>query len=300
MAACDDLLLYPDPTARSLREAAGRLYGIEPDGIVAGNGSDELLSILIRTIVAPGEVVAYPVPTYSLYDTLVALQGAQAARIAFPPDYGLPAALYDVPARMVIVCNPNAPTGTMVSLEALARLAERQSRSVVVVDEAYVDFAEANALSLVGRHENVVVLRTLSKSYSLAGLRVGLALTSPALARELHKVRDSYNVSRLAEAGAVAALQDQGTLRAHVEKVCRTRGRLVDALRGMGFEVQPSQANFVLARRPGESLEPVAVGLRNAGILVRYFRELPDAIRISVGTDTQVDALLEALEARTH
>lgn len=293
--ACEDLVLYPDPSSREVRECAAELYGVEADGVLVGNGSDELLSILVRATVAPGQGVAYPVPTYSLYDTLVALQGARAVHVPFGPDFDLPVALETADARLVFLCNPNAPSGTMIPVPRLEEFAHRREDVVVVIDEAYVDFAEENALGLVGRLPNVVVLRTLSKSYSLAGLRVGLALTSVALASELHKVRDSYNVSRIAQAGALAAMRDQSAMRSHVRAVKATRARLIGALGEIGYEVQPSQTNFVLARRRGKDLRPVVAGLRERRILVRYFSELPDAMRISIGTDAQIDAFLAAL-----
>jgi len=295
-AACEDLVLYPDPSAREVREGAAELYGVQADGVLVGNGSDELLSILVRATVAPGQGVAYPVPTYSLYETLVELQDARPVRVPFGADFALPAdGLRSADACLIVVCNPNAPSGTMVPRDELEELARRRGDAVVVIDEAYVDFAEATALPLVERFPNVVVLRTLSKSYSLAGLRVGLALTSVALAKELHKVRDSYNVSRIAQAGALAALKDQGAMRAHVAQVRATRRRLTEALEELGFAVPPSQANFVLARRAGQDLAPMVAALRARRILVRYFSDLPDAMRITVGTDDQIDTLLAAL-----
>jgi histidinol-phosphate aminotransferase len=297
LEACDRLLLYPDPTARLLRERVARLYGVDPDGVIVGNGSDELLSMLMRAVVDLGDAVAYPVPTYSLYDTLVALEGGRSLQLPFGPRFELPGELATAEARMRIVCNPNAPSGTLVSTEELATLAAARPDAVLVIDEAYADFAEHTSASLVARFEHVVVLRTLSKSYSLAGLRVGFALASPALARELLKVKDSYNVGRLAQAGALAALADQSTMRLHVGRVRATRERLSAALESLGFEVPPSQANFVLARRPGESLARLATRLRESGILVRYFESLPDALRISIGTDEQIDRLIEALRA---
>ncbi len=293
--ACADLRLYPDPSAAELRRCAGEIFGVDPEGIVVGNGSDELLTMLIRSTVGPGGTVAYPVPTYSLYDTLVDIQGARAERIPWPEDHSLPQALATVSARILFVCNPNAPSGTVVPISDLENLAHAQKGRVVVVDEAYVDFADENALPLLGKCPNVVVLRSMSKSYSLAGLRLGLALMSPALARHLHKVRDSYNVNRLAQAGGLAALSDQATMLEHVERVRATRHRLSEALREMGFTVLPSQTNFVLARRPGEDLSLLAQSLREQRILIRYFGALPDAIRVSVGTDAEIDMFLAAL-----
>jgi histidinol-phosphate aminotransferase len=293
--ACERLQLYPDPSAGELRARAGSLYGVDPEGVVVGNGSDELLALLLRATVGPGDAVAYPVPTYSLYETQVALQGGTSVTPAFEPDWSLPGSLSEVKAKLVIVCNPNAPSGSALSTAALEGLVAARQDCVVVIDEAYADFADENALSLVGRYRHVVVLRTLSKSYSLAGLRVGFALTNPDLAAELAKVKDSYNVGRLAQAGALAALDDQATMQDHVARVRSTRARLESELLRLGFAVVPSKANFVLARRPGESLAPVASDLRARGILVRYFESLPDAVRISVGTDEQIDRLLAAL-----
>jgi len=290
--ACERLHLYPDPTAREVRERAARLYDVDPEGVIVGNGSDELLTLLMRAVIAPGDAVAYSTPTYSLYETLVPLQGGVRVRVPYGPDFAIPEELFSVDARMVIVCNPNAPSGTSVPRRALERLAEARRDVLLIVDEAYADFADENATSMGSRHPNVVVLRTLSKSYSLAGLRVGIGITTPALAAELNKVKDSYNVSRLAQAGAVAALDDQESMLAHVARVRATRARLSEGLVALGYELPPSQTNFVLARRPGRSLLPVKEALQSRGILVRYFPELPDALRITVGTDEEIDRLL--------
>ena len=293
--ACERLQLYPDPSARAVRERAAELYGVAADGVIVGNGSDELLSLLMRAVVNPGGAVAYGMPTYSLYDTLVALQGGRSIHVPYGADFALPRELFTVPARMIIVCNPNAPSGTAVGVEELAGLARARRDALVVIDEAYADFADANATRLGAQEPNVIVLRTLSKSYSLAGLRVGLGLTTPALASELNKVKDSYNVSRLAQAGALAALNDQARMLEHVARVRATRVRLTRELAALGYTVPPSQANFVLARRPGRTLLPVKQALLERGILVRYFAEIPDALRITVGTDEEIDRLLAEL-----
>ncbi len=297
-AELDRLQLYPPPDAAELRATAGRIFGVDPEGIVVGNGSDELLVLLLRTFVEPGAGVAWPVPTYSLYPTLAAVQGAVVREVPFPKNFNLPAGLNSVEAALLIVCNPNAPSGTAVTTAPLCELARVRRDAVLVIDEAYADFADENALELVGAEPNVVVLRTLSKSYSLAGLRVGFALTTPAMARELHKVRDSYNVDRLAQAGACAALEDQATFRHNRDRIRATRSRLREQLLMRGFEVEPSHANFVLARKPARSLEGLVAELRCDGILVRWFASLPDALRITVGTDDEIDALLAALDRR--
>jgi histidinol-phosphate aminotransferase len=290
--------LYPDPEAVALRTEASRLYDVPVDHVMAGNGSDELLALLLRAVVDPGDRVAFPVPTYSLYETLVAVQGGVTDTVAWPADWSLPAALGARDAKLTFLCNPNSPSGTLVPLEEIDALAARLS-GVLVVDEAYVDFAAATALPLVRRRANVVVLRTLSKSYSLAGLRVGLAFGAPALLQGLRTVKDSYNLNRLSQAAATAALADQVTVRANVARVTRTRARLVTALRTLGYDVPDSHANFVLARRAGVDQAPIAAALAVHDILVRHFTShgLGDALRITVGTDDEIDALLTALDA---
>lgn len=289
------LWLYPDPSARPVREKVAALLSVPADGVVVGNGSDEILSLLMRTIIEPGDVVAYPVPTYSLYDSLVAIQGGISRRSRFPADFSFPEEVMEGGAKMRLLCNPNSPSGTMLSQDDLVRVARAHPDALLVIDEAYVDFAEDSAARLVGRFPNVVVLRTLSKSYSLAGLRVGFALTTPDLAREIHKVRDSYNVGRLAQAGALAALEDQPWMLANVARIRATRDRVSRALIELGYRVPPSRANFVLAQWPGRPLASVAARLREQGVLVRHFAELPDALRISIGTDDQMDVFLERL-----
>lgn len=295
--AASALHLYPEPSAAPLREQAAELWGVDPAGIVAGNGSDELLTILLRAVVTPGEVVAYPVPTYSLYDTLVEIQGARAERPAYGDDWALPEALDSTDARIFLICNPNAPSGTAIPRERIVALLEARPDAVVVVDEAYGDFAEVSALPLVGRYPNLVVLRTLSKSYSLAGLRVGLAMAAPELAAELHKVRDSYNLSRTAQAGAMAALRDQESFGRNRAAILATRAVLQEGLRERGFAVPESAANFVLARAPGQDLQPLMEALRSEGILVRWFRTLPDCLRVTVGTDDEIAEFFRALDA---
>jgi histidinol-phosphate aminotransferase len=290
--------LYPDPEAVALREDAARLYDVPVESILAGNGSDELLALLLRALVDPGDAVAFPVPTYSLYSTLVAVQGGRSIELPWPSDWSLPPAIETTGAKLTFLCNPNSPSGTVVARDRIERLADRVG-GVLVVDEAYVDFAAETALALVRDRRNVVVLRTLSKSYSLAGLRVGLAFGDPELLRALRTVKDSYNLNRLSQAAARAALADQTTVRSNVERVCNTRSRLVAALRRLGYVVPDSEANFVLARRPGVDQGPTARALAARDILVRHFvtHGLADALRITVGTDEEIDALLEALSA---
>ncbi len=294
-AASRRLELYPDPTARRLRSRIGKLLGHPAEGVIVGNGSDEILSLLVRAVVSPGDEVAFPWPTYSLYETLVEAQGGRVRRVPFPADFSLPEPLFEAGPRLRFVCNPNSPSGTRISEAALERLARATPDAVLVIDEAYVDFASADAVRLARTLPNAVVVRTLSKSYSLAGLRVGFGLAAPSLVRELDKLRDSYNLGRLAQAGAEAALEDQEAMRSNVARVRRTRARLVAGLERLGFSVPPSEANFVLARWSTGASARLAEALRERGILVRTFPSLPDSLRITVGTDPQIDALLGAL-----
>lgn len=295
----DGLRLYPEPTAAALRERAAALYGHPAEGILAGNGSDELIGLLVRAVVEPGAPVAFPVPTYSLYETVVALHGARAIQVPFPEGWALPVdALAAAEAPLTFVCNPNSPSGTIASREALEALAGRLP-GVLVVDEAYVDFADADAdaLPLLARLPNVVVLRTLSKSFALAGLRLGLAFGHPDLVRGVATLKDSYNVSRLTQLGAMAALRDVAHVRAGVARIRATRARLTEGLGALGYRVPPSAANFVLAECAGVDQGPVAAALAARGVLVRHFAtpRLRDALRITVGTDEEVAMLLEAL-----
>lgn len=295
-AADDTLRLYPDPMADRLRERAAAVYGVRREQLLVGNGSDELLGLIVRACVGRGDRVVFPYPTYSLYDTLVTVQEGETVHLPYPADFSLPPGLAEARGHVTFVCHPNSPSGTPVTMSDIAALAQRVA-GLLVVDEAYVDFADASALTLVHQHENVIVLRTFSKSFSLAGMRIGLAFGAPAIMAELLKVKDSYNVTRLSIVAATAALDDYTWMQANVARIRNTRARLIDALRNLGFAVLPSQANFVLARRPGQSVEAVYLGLKERGILVRYFAtpELRDALRISVGTDAEIDALLEAL-----
>ena len=296
-AAADSVRLYPDPLAAELREAAAEVYGLAPQQVLAGNGSDELLTILLRSCLRPGDRVVFPVPTYSLYQTLAQIAGATVIPVPFPDDFCLPLdEVVSAAGRVTFICNPNAPSGTSTSVSDLSALAERL-RGLLVVDEAYVDFGSGTAIELIERHANVVVTRTFSKSFSLAGLRVGLLFGRPEVVAEFAKVKDSYNLNRVSIAAATAALRDVEWMRANVERVRKTRERLASELEGLGFHVLPSGANFVLARRPGENQRPVFEALRGEGVLVRYFNTpgLKDALRITVGTEGEVSALLRAL-----
>ncbi len=297
-AVSGNLRLYPDPVSSELRAKAGVVYGFSPDQVLAGNGSDELLTMIMRACVGPGDRVAFPTPTYSLYETLVAIQGGALSTVPFPENFELPvAALGEHGQRMTIVCNPNSPSGTLTPVAVLDRLA-RSLKGLLVIDEAYVDFATETALSLVNEHANVLVLRTFSKSFSLCGMRVGLAFAQPNVIAELGKVKDSYNLGTLPQVAASAALDDYAFMLENSARVRAARSELSAGLHERGFEVLPSEANFVLARRRGENLGPLQRQLKERGVLVRFFDtpELGDALRITVGTPEEVAALLRALD----
>ncbi|MEO5363877.1 MAG: histidinol-phosphate transaminase [Magnetococcus sp. DMHC-8] len=295
------LRLYPEPSARPVREAAAAAYGVDATQVVVGNGSDDLLTILLRTFVAPGEWVAVPEPTYSLYHSLTQLQGGRFAGVPWEADGQLPVAgLLAHQPRLLLIARPNAPTGHAVPLAEVAALC-RQTAGVVVLDEAYVDFADDHGLALLPELANLIIIRTFSKFMALAGLRLGLAFCSTALAEQLHKVRDSYNVNYLSQMMAVAALQHLSDYQPVRQLIRRERQALTSALRQRGFHVPDSQANFVLAQVPtghgGGRYWFEA--LREAGILVRYFDHDPvlvDRLRITIGRPEEMVQLIEQVD----
>jgi histidinol-phosphate aminotransferase len=292
------LRLYPDPVATALRRQAARTYGFDLSRIIAGNGSDDLLAMVARAFVGEGDALACPMPTYTLYDTLVRIQGGKLLQVPYPADYSLPAALAEKRARVTIVASPNSPSGTVVPRTVLAALAEAVP-GILVVDEAYADFADDSALPLARERGNVIVLRTFSKSFSLAGMRIGLGFADPLIIEGLNKVKDSYNLNRLSIAAGTAALADIAWMERNAARICRTREALVAALPSVGFVPFPSQSNFVLARRAsGRSARKVYEALKRRKILVRYFDtpRLADALRITVGTDAEIAALLDAMK----
>jgi len=296
--APDRLRRYPDPTADKVRDIVAGMFDVRRENVLCGNGSDELLTLVVRAVVGEGEAVAYPTPTYSLYPVLAEIQTARAIEIPTQADFSLPAAeLARTKARLMILCNPNAPTGVFTPVETIGRIAERFP-GVVVVDEAYVDFSSDHAMRLAKALPNILVFRTLSKSYSLAGLRFGYAVGPAELIEGLEKVKDSYNVDAVSIALAAAALQDQPWMLANREKICSERARLSKRLAELGFAVTPSEANFILAAVPGGDGRAWYEGLKGRGILVRWWDlpRLADKLRITVGTPQENDALLAALE----
>ncbi|HOO76520.1 MAG TPA: histidinol-phosphate transaminase [bacterium] len=291
------LRLYPDPVLNSLRERIASNFGVARENVLIGNGSDEVLTIVTRSFVEPGETVVFPEPSYSLYPVLARIQGGVPLGVPLGPDFGLPDEFVSVPARLKFLAFPNSPTGTAYPLELVERVL-KESSGVVLIDEAYADFADENCFGLLARHPNLIILRTFSKSYGLAGLRVGFALASEELIAGMLKVKDSYNVNRLSAAIAEAALSDQDYLRRTVAAIRRERGRLSRELEALGFEVFPSSSNFVLVRAgTPASARRIFEELRERRILVRYFAQprLDDCLRITVGTPEAMDRLIGAL-----
>ena len=295
------LRLYPAPLADSLRAVAASVYGVKPENILAGNGSDEILSIIMRSFVGPQDRVAFPVPTYSLYDTLIAIQEGERITVDYPPDFTVPETLTQQNAALTFLCNPNSPSGTLIRLSDVERLA-RSVSGILVIDEAYVDFAEsegASTLPLIRHLPNLVVLRTFSKSFSLAGMRIGLAFASEEIISGMLKVKDSYNLNRLSLVAATAALQDMPWMMRNVTRIQRGRRQLAAGLKKAGFYVYPSHANFVMAQKKQQNLKDVYERLKNKKILVRYFDVpgLRDCLRITVGTTQEIRSLVRELKA---
>jgi histidinol-phosphate aminotransferase len=293
----ESLRRYPDPVGNAFRRAAAELHGVEPDNIMCCNGGDDLLSIAIRAICDDQRALAYPVPTYTLYPVLANLENLTPIEVPFDAEYNLPAKLATTGAALTIVCNPNAPTATFIGIEELASLADELT-GVLLIDEAYVDFAERNAVALIKEFDNVLILRSLSKGYSLAGLRFGYAIGGKNLIDGLLKVKDSYNVDALSIALATAAIKDQATFRANVQKVKADRHTLIKQLRRLGFAVGESCTNFVLAQKRTGSAAAIHERLAERNIFVRYFSAagLEDKLRITVGTQQQNQRLLAALQ----
>jgi histidinol-phosphate aminotransferase len=292
----EKLRRYPDPLGNEFRRAAAEVNNVEPDYIMCCNGGDELLSMAFRAFCDQNRPVAYPVPTYSLYPVLATLQNCEAIEIPFDNEFNLPPRLVGTGAALTILCNPNAPTGSFVGVEEIASLADELD-GVLLIDEAYVDFAEENCARLVRDFDNVLILRSMSKGYSLAGLRFGYAIAKPELIAGLMKVKDSYNVDAVAIAVATAAIKDQQYFKENVEKLKTERQELTEQLRALNFEVPDSSANFVLAKSSYPASE-IYDKLIQRNIYVRYF-DLPrlgDKLRITVGTSKQNDRVIAALK----
>ena len=300
VAAGGPLNRYPDPMATAFRRAAAERLNLPgPEWVLAGNGSDEILTLLVRGFVGEGQKLRLPYPSYVLYRTLADIQGAAWEQVAFDDDWSLPAAFgkSDKDLRLVLLPNPNSPSGTVVSPNRVSQLADSLD-CPLIVDEAYADFAEDNCLDLVQQNQRIMVTRTLSKSYGLAGIRFGFLVAQPDVIAELAKIKDSYNCDGLSIAAATAAMGCGDWLRDVQEKMNATRSRLAERLGDLGFKVVPSHANFVWCQHPNGKHQQLYEFLKKNQILVRYmqFPDWGDGLRISVGTDEQIDACLMIIE----
>jgi histidinol-phosphate aminotransferase len=298
-AAALGLSRYPDPVGTAVRVAVAKKFNIDPDSVLCGNGSDDLLTILTRTFVGSGELLRLPYPTYILYRSLAEIQGADSELVPFNTDWTLPDTFFAAASklRLVFLPNPNSPSGTMIPKSRILEIAE-QLPCPLVIDEAYADFAEEHCIDLVEKCGNIIVCRTLSKSYALAGLRFGYLVAAPKWVAQMLKVKDSYNCDSLAIAAAVAALGDNGWLSENRTKILATRTRLTEQMRRLGFVVPTSHANFTWNTRKDRALKPVYDYLKTSGILVRYMNYpcWGEGLRISVGTEEQISQCLDCIE----
>ena len=291
----DRLARYPDPLADAFRQVASDRLGVPADWILCGNGSDDILTICTRTFVGAGECVRFPYPSYILYRTLAEIQGARWEEISFEEGWRLPRSFGEPSPdlNLVYLPNPNSPSGTWVERDQILELAERLP-CPLIVDEAYADFAGDTCMSLVKQCEKILVVRTLSKSYALAGLRFGYVVAQPQMIAELAKVKDSYNCDLLSIVGATAALSDSRWFEENLLRVTANRRMLERELGELGMQVVPSRANFVWCTHPEHEAKALYEGLKERGILVRYmdFPGWGDGLRISVGTESQQEVLL--------
>jgi histidinol-phosphate aminotransferase len=296
----DDLRLYPDPNSDRLKQAVADYYGVETAQVFVGNGSDEVLAHAFHGLFQHGQPLLFPDISYSFYPVYCGLYGIPFEAVALDELLQIRVEDYARPNGGIVFPNPNAPTGCLLALEAIERLLKANPDTVVLVDEAYIDFGGVSAISLVNQYPNLLVSQTLSKSRSLAGLRVGLAVGHPDLIEALERIKNSFNsypLDRMAIAGAAAAFEDQAYFTQTCQRVIDSREALVAELQQLGFEVLPSAANFVFACHPQRDAAALAAGLREHGVIVRHFKQarIAQFLRISIGTPEQNQALLDAL-----
>lgn len=299
----DTLRLYPDPNADRLKQTIAQYHGVKTSQVFVGNGSDEVLAHAFHALFQHGKPLLFPDVTYSFYPVYCGLYGIDFEALPLDEQFQIRVEDYARPNGGIIFPNPNAPTGCLLPLDAIERLLQASPDSVVLVDEAYVDFGGETAISLVNRYPNLLVAQTLSKSRSLAGLRVGFAVGHEDLIEALERVKNSFNsypLDRLALAGAVASFEDQAYFEQTCNAVIHSREKLVAELKTLGFDVLPSAANFIFARHPQRDGAELAAALREEGVIVRHFKQqrINQFLRISIGTEEQNQALLDALRMK--
>ncbi len=297
----DSLRLYPDPNSDRLKQAVADYYGVSTAEVFVGNGSDEVLAHAFHGLFQHGKPLLFPDVTYSFYPVYCGLYGIQHEALALDEQFQIRPEDYARPNGGIIFPNPNAPTGCLLPLDAIERILQGSPDSVVLVDEAYIDFGGETAIKLVHKYPNLLVTQTLSKSRSLAGLRVGIAVGHPDLIEALERIKNSFNsypLDRMAIAGAAAAFEDQAYFEQTCQRVIDSREAVVAGLEQLGFEVLPSAANFVFARHPAKDAATLAAGLREQGVIVRHFKQqrIAQFLRITIGTSEQNQALLDALQ----
>jgi histidinol-phosphate aminotransferase len=299
--AADSLRLYPDPDSGRLKVAIADYHGLQPSQVFVGNGSDEVLAHVFQSLLKHDQPLLFPDITYSFYPVYCGLYDIQFETVPLNAQFQIAVQDYMRPNGGIIFPNPNAPTGIPLPLADIERLLQANTQSVVVIDEAYVDFGTESAVSLVNQYHNLLVTHTYSKSRSLAGLRVGYAVGDAGLIEALMRVKDSFNsypIDRFAEAGAIAAIKDEDFFQQTRQQVMASREQLVAEMTAMGFEVLPSGANFIFARHPQYSGEQLAAGLREQAVIVRHFKKparIAEFLRITIGDDSQNQALMKAL-----
>ncbi len=299
-AAADTLRLYPDPQSTLLREALAKYHGVAPEQVFVGNGSDEVLAHAFAALLKQPKPVLFPDVTYSFYPVYCRLLGIDHETVPLDAEMRVRVADYRVRGGSIIIANPNAPTGIALSRAEIERLVSERADAPVVIDEAYVDFGADTAIPLIRNHPNLLVVQTLSKSRSLAGLRVGYAIGDQALIEALTRVKDSFNsypLGRPAQAGAIAAIQDEAYFQRMRSTIIGNRTRLTASLIRLGIDVLPSSANFVFARHPSHTGQALSAALRERAVLVRHFSgsRVSDFIRITIGSEAELDRLTDAL-----
>jgi len=296
----ESLRLYPDPNGDHLKQAVADYYGVTAAQVFVGNGSDEVLAHIFHGLFQHDAPLLFPDISYSFYPVYCGLYGIAYEQVPLDEQFQIRVEDYRKPNAGIIFPNPNAPTGCLMPLQAIEQLLQQNPDSVVVVDEAYIDFGGQTAISLVDRYDNLLVTQTLSKSRSLAGLRVGLAVGHPDLIEALERIKNSFNsypLDRAAIVGAAAAFADRAYFQQTCQKVIDSREALVAELQARGFEVLPSAANFVFARHPRHDAAALAAQLREQGVIVRHFKQarIDQFLRITIGTPEMNQALLDAL-----
>ena len=299
-AISDELRLYPDPNSDLLKQAVARYYGVDASRVFLGNGSDEVLAHAYNAFFRQDQPLLFPDISYSFYPVYCGLYGVDYQAVPLDEQFQIRVEDYARPNGGIIFPNPNAPTGCLLALDAVEQILKNSPDSVVIVDEAYIDFGGETAISLVDRYPNLLVTQTLSKSRSLAGLRVGLAVGHPDLIEALERVKNSFNsypLDRMAIVGAAAAFDDREYFESTCQRVIASREALVEQLEGKGFEVLPSAANFIFARHPQHDAAGLAAKVREQGVIVRHFKQarIAQFLRITIGTPEQNQALVDAL-----